>query len=247
MKIAIVGYGRMGHAVESEALRRGHEIVCRIDLGQEELFESEAFRSADVAIEFSVPAAGLGNVTRALAAGVPVVSGTTGWLKGDAPDIVRKACESGGALLHSSNFSPGVNITMAASRLLARLLGPRAEYRARMEETHHIHKLDHPSGTAITIAEGICAEAPRYDSWLDTTGADAASIPADAIPIDCRREGEVPGIHTVTWCGPSDVITLRHEALNRDGFALGAVLAAEWLAGAPRGKVYSMADVLGID
>ncbi len=245
MKIAIIGYGRMGHAVEQEALKRGHEIVCVIDLGGEDLFESEEFRSADVAIEFSVPAAGRSNVSRAMEAGVPVVCGTTGWLDGEALSAMRDACAAGGSLLHSSNFSPGVNITMAASRLLARLLGARAEYSVGMEETHHIHKLDHPSGTAITIADQICAEAPRYDRWMDTTGVDAP-VPHDAIPIECRREGEVPGMHTVTWQGPSDIITLRHEALNRDGFALGAVLAAEWLAKAPRGHVYSMADVLGI-
>lgn len=245
MKIAIIGYGRMGHAVEKEALKRGHEVVCVIDLGGEALFESAEFRNADVAIEFSVPAAGRGNVSRAMEAGVPVVCGTTGWLEGDALVAMRQACAAGGTLLHASNFSPGVNIAMAASRLLARLLGAREEYSVGMEETHHIHKLDHPSGTAITMADQICAEAPRYARWMDTSATDVR-VPDDTIPIECRREGEVPGIHSVTWQGPSDIITLRHEALNRDGFALGAVLAAEWLAEAPRGHMYTMADVLGI-
>ena len=152
MKIAIIGHGKMGREVEKVALSRGHEIVSIIDIDNRADFSSPAFRSADVAIEFSVPAAGLDNVLAAFAEGVPVVSGTTGWLNAaTAPEIERR-CAAGATLLHATNFSLGVNVTMAANRLLARLLAPYPEYQASIEEVHHIHKLAHPSGTAITLS-----------------------------------------------------------------------------------------------
>ncbi|MDE6243887.1 MAG: 4-hydroxy-tetrahydrodipicolinate reductase [Muribaculaceae bacterium] len=241
MKIAIIGHGKMGREVEKVALSRGHEIVCIIDCDNRDDFQSEAFRSADVAIEFSVPAAGMSNVLASFAENVPVVSGTTGWLDEAAAAEIAKCCAEGGTLLHATNFSLGVNVTMAANRLLARLLAPYPEYHASLEEVHHIHKLDHPSGTAITLSEQLVNANDRYCSWAET------DIPAPGVlPVRALREGEVPGIHTVTWTSSDDSITLRHEAKSRHGFTVGAVVAAEWLAKAPRGHRYSMADVLGL-
>lgn len=240
MKMAIIGHGKMGREVESVALSRGHEVVCVIDVDNRADFSSEAFRSADVAIEFSVPQAGFDNVKAAWREGVKVVCGTTGWLNAETAPEVERACAEGATLLHATNFSLGVNVTMAASRLLARLLAPYPEYRAELEEVHHIHKLDHPSGTAITLAEQLVASCPRYTGWQE------GEAPADKLPVTALREGEVPGIHTMTWHSPDDTITLRHEAKSRHGFAVGAVVAAEWLAQAPRGHRYTMADVLGL-
>lgn len=243
MKIAIIGHGKMGRAVEETALNRGHEIACVIDVDNTADFDSPAFRSSDVAIEFSVPSAAPGNLRRAWQAGVPVVCGTTAWLTPAAMDEAERAAAAGATLLHSSNFSLGVNVTMAASRLLARLLAPYPEYRASMEETHHVHKLDHPSGTAVTMATQIIENCPRYTSWQEPA---PASAQAGVLPITSFREGEVPGTHIIKWDSPADTITLSHRAKSRQGFALGAVIAAEWLAAAPKGRIYTMADVLNL-
>lgn len=241
MKIALIGYGKMGHEIEKVARERGHEIVSIIDLDNRMDMATPEFASADVAIEFSVPGAALQNVSEAFRAGLPVVCGTTGWLKGEAEAEMAKACEAGATLLHATNFSLGVNVTMAASRLLARLLAPYPEYRASIDEVHHIHKLDHPSGTALTLAGELMEACPRY-----TELQEAEEVAENVLPVSAEREGEVPGIHTVKWQGPDDSITLRHEAKSRHGFAVGAVVAAEWLAGAPRGHRYKMTDVLGL-
>lgn len=234
----------MGRLIEEIARNRGHEIVSIIDVDNPGDFDSDAFRSAQVAIEFSVPQAAMGNLKKAWQQGVPVICGTTGWHK-DAENVrtVEKAIAAGATLLHSTNFSLGVNVTMAASRLLARLLGPHDAYSCSMKEIHHIHKLDHPSGTAVTLADDILSRAPRYRKWEEPAPAPCLT---DVLPIESLREGEVPGTHIVKWDSPVDTITLTHEAKSREGFALGAVLAAEWLADAPRGKAYTMADVINL-
>lgn len=243
MKIAIIGYGKMGQAVEKAAIARGHEIVSIIDLNNSGDFNSEAFRSADVAIEFSTPDAGWDNIKKSWSEGVPVVCGTTGWLTPAMETEVHEWCSSKqGTLLTAPNFSLGVNITMIASKLLARLLAPHDNYSVRIHEVHHIHKKDHPSGTAILLANGIIEDNNRYNVWLEESSS--GSLPSNAIPISHSREDEVPGIHDVIWDSPCDTITLKHEAKNRDGFATGAVVAAEWLSTAPKGKHYTMTDVL---
>ena len=208
MNIALIGYGKMGQMIASVARERGHQVVCIIDpITSTDTMDSPAFRSADVAIEFSRPDAAEANVRAAIAQGVPVVSGTTGW------DVAAlQSCLSGTdhpGIIWSSNYSIGVNILFAVNTYLARLLQQTGDYSPSITEVHHVHKLDAPSGTAKTLAEQI--------------GSD--------VPIDSIRQGEVPGIHEVRWESDADILSLRHEAKSRRGFALGAVLAAEWLAG----------------
>ncbi len=234
MKIAIIGYGKMGHMIEQIAKDRGHEISVIIDAENEADIDSKAFRKSDVAIEFTQPNTAVNNLLRCFSAGVPVVCGTTGWL--DSLDAVKSVCESGkGAMLYSSNFSIGVNIFEAVSRYLAGIMNAYPQYTPSMEEVHHIHKLDHPSGTAITIAEELIATSNKVDNWKETpeiseTSETLKPETSKTLYISHRREGEVPGIHTVTWDSPQDSITISHSAKSREGFALGAVLAAEWLA-----------------
>ena len=230
----------MGHAVEEAALQRGHTIVCTVDNDAEWSSKEALLRQADMAVEFSTPATAVGNIRRCFALGLPVVSGTTGW---DARrDEVEKECRAGGhALLTASNFSIGMNIMFALNRQLARLMrvGDRSganeserlvgeDYSVSISETHHIHKLDAPSGTAITLQRQIVESGERR---------------VESIPIASYREGEVPGTHTVVYDSEIDTITLTHEAHSRKGLALGAVLAAEWLLG-KRG-VFSMREVIG--
>jgi 4-hydroxy-tetrahydrodipicolinate reductase len=239
MNIAIIGYGKMGRMIEQAAISRHHNIVCTIDADEQQKFQSDEFKSADVAIEFSVPNAAVDNYKKAFAAGVPVVSGTTGWLK--AMPEIQNICNSGlGTLLYASNFSIGVNIFMAVNKFLSKIMNDFAEYAPRMEEVHHIHKLDHPSGTAITLAEELAEECERINSWAEPHDGDSTA--ANVMPITCRREGEVPGIHEITWESPADTITLCHSAKTRAGFAMGAVIAAEWLAG--KKGFFSMHDVM---
>lgn len=243
MKAAIIGYGKMGHAVEKFLLQRGHTVVCRIDCGNEADFSSPEFASADVAIEFSCPAAAVDNYRRAFAAGVPVVSGTTGWLEHKA-QVERMVAEAGATLLWTSNFSIGVNLFMRVNEYLARLMEGFPQYKASLKEIHHIHKLDHPSGTAITLASGIIGANSRYSAWAEPEGADWK--PADdVVPVEHEREGEVPGTHIISWTSEVDRLTIGHEAFSRDGFALGAVLAAEWVAANPdRHGMLTMNDFL---
>ena len=215
MKIALIGYGKMGHLLEEVARSRSHEVVCVIDVDNRSDFDSDAFRSADVAIEFTMPAVAYDNVRAAFAQGVKVVSGTTGWYSQHEVELRELCTPAGGnTLFWSSNYSVGVALFRAGNRQLARLMNDYPGYSVRMEETHHIHKLDAPSGTAVTIADDIRAELKR----------------ASDVPITSIREGEVPGIHTVCYESEADVITLTHSAKNRTGFALGAVLAAEFTA-----------------
>ena len=217
----------MGHIIERIALERGNEITCRIDKDNQSEFESEAFKNSDVAIEFTMPGTAVGNIERCFSAGIPVVCGTTGWTS--RLEEMQERCSKGeGTLMWASNFSIGVNIFMAINRNLARIMDSFPQYAVRMVETHHIHKLDHPSGTAITLAEQIESENSRVKGWAepDKEGHVAEGL----LPIDHIRSGEVPGIHTIVWDSAVDDITITHSAKSRDGFALGAVMAAEWLA-----------------
>lgn len=224
MKIALIGYGKMGHMIEAIARQRGHEIVSIIDIDNVADFDSDAFRSAEVAIEFTAPSVAEGNVRRCFEQGVKVVSGSTGWLKGAVLDEMQQLCADGkNTLLWSSNFSVGVAIFRAVNRYLARIMNGFDAYDVSMTETHHVHKLDAPSGTAITLAEHIVAELDRKNRWgLHETAP-------DVVRIDDIRRGEVPGIHTITYDSPADLIEITHSAHTREGFALGAVLAAEFL------------------
>lgn len=214
----------MGREIERIARDRGHEIVATIDMNEEEKFHSDEFKSADVAIEFTSPASAFQNYMHAFQAGVPVVSGTTGWL--DRIDQIKEACEKEGkTFFYASNFSLGVNLFFALNNYLAGLMNRFNDYNVRIEETHHIHKLDAPSGTAITLAEGILERVERKKEWsLDKKEA-------NTLHIESFREGEVPGIHTVVYESPVDSIRLTHDAKSREGFALGAVLAAEFTKG----------------
>ena len=225
MKIALIGYGKMGKTIEQIALQRGHQIVSIIDINNTADFDSEAFRSADVAIEFTTPATALSNYMRCFAANVPVVSGTTGWLS--HLDEVKAKCEQEGkTFFYASNFSVGVNIFFALNRYLAKIMNGFPAYDVRMTEVHHIHKLDAPSGTAITLAEGILENVERKERWTLET----AEQPTD-LPIHAIREGEVPGIHEIIYESEADTISIKHDAKSRAGFALGAVIAAEFTAG----------------
>lgn len=225
MKIALIGYGKMGKTIEQIARQRGHQIVSIIDINNTADFDSEAFRSADVAIEFTTPATALGNYMRCFAANVPVVSGTTGWL--EHLDEVKAKCEQEGkTFFYASNFSVGVNIFFALNRYLAKIMNGFPAYDVRMTEVHHIHKLDAPSGTAITLAEGILENVERKKRWTLET----AEQPTD-LPIHAIREGEVPGIHEIIYESEADTISIKHDAKSRAGFALGAVIAAEFTAG----------------
>lgn len=224
MKIALIGYGKMGRAIERIALERGHEIVAVVDMDTKDSIDSDKFKSADIAIEFTSPQSAVDNYMKLFAMGMPVVSGSTGWTS--RMDEVKAACEkAGGTFLWSSNFSVGVNLFFRLNKYLTKLMNPFTQYHPRMKEIHHIHKLDHPSGTAITLAEGLIAESAMMNSWSE----DPAS-PGETLVIDHEREGEVPGTHIISWDSEVDTITIEHRAKSRDGFARGAVLAAEWAA-----------------
>ncbi len=237
MKIALIGYGKMGRMIEEIARSRGHEIVSIIDIDNQQDFDSPEFASADVAIEFTAPQVAYGNYLKAFARGVKVVSGSTGWMA-DHGDDVRRMCEKEGkTLFWASNFSVGMAIFSAVNRYLARIMNGFPQYDVRMEEVHHVHKLDHPSGTAITLAEEITAAVDRKNSWTvgtltqpDGTVVTEGTPAADQLAIDSIRRGEVPGIHTISYDSDADSITITHDAHSRRGFALGAVLAAEFTA-----------------
>lgn len=230
MKIALLGYGKMGKTIERFALSRGHEIVLRKTSGD----TYDGLEQADVAIDFSVPSAAVVNITTCLNAGIPVVSGTTGWLE-DYDMMVKLCKEKSGAFLYGSNFSLGVNLFFSLNEYLAKMMRRFPEYKIAMEEIHHTQKLDAPSGTAITLARTIIDNSD-YSSWALSAKAD------DELQIDAKRIENVPGTHSVFYTSDVDTIEIRHTAHSRDGFALGAVMGAEWLAG--KQGVFSMKDVL---
>jgi 4-hydroxy-tetrahydrodipicolinate reductase len=232
MKIALLGYGKMGKVIERIALERGHEIVLKKD----EHNTYDGLSTADVAIDFSVPTAAVNNISNCFHANVPVVSGTTGWLE-HFDEMVALCNEKQGGFISSSNFSLGVNIFFELNEYLAKIMSQFDSYKVTMEEIHHTQKLDAPSGTAISLAKGVI-ENSNYANW---TLEEAKN---NEIHIEAKRIGDVPGTHTVTYDSVVDSIELKHTAHNREGFALGAVIAAEWLAG--KTGIYNMKDVLNL-
>lgn len=238
MRIALLGYGKMGKMIERIATEKGHEIVLIVDENNRGECTGEQLKKADVAIEFTMPAVAVENYKWCFDEGVPVVSGTTGWL--DRWEEVTEYCrQKGGSFFYASNFSIGVNIFFQLNKCLAKMMSGFENYKVFIEETHHIHKLDAPSGTAITIAEGILGNHSGYHSWQLDQGRE---MPGDVLPVAARRIGEVPGIHAVTYKSEADEIEIRHAALSREGFAQGAVLAAEFLKG--KTGIFGMEDML---
>ncbi|MGB3145251.1 MAG: 4-hydroxy-tetrahydrodipicolinate reductase [Maribacter sp.] len=232
MRIALFGYGKMGKMIEQVALNRNHEIVAKIDMDTTEI----DFSTMDVAIDFSLPEAAFQNITKCLENNVPVISGTTGWLS-KYDDAVSSCHKNKGAFIYASNFSLGVNIFFELNNYLAKMMQKLPEYQVSLEEIHHTQKLDAPSGTAITLAEGVIKNSD-YKKWeLDQKGD-------GVLPITAKRIGTTPGTHTVTYDSMVDSIEIKHTAHNREGFALGAVTAAEWIIG--KTGVFSMRDVLNL-
>ena len=238
MKIALLGYGKMGKAIEAIALNEGDEIVLKIDANNTNALTPEALTKADVAIEFSRPESAFANIKLCLENRVPVVSGTTGWL--DRFDEAKLLCaQNNGAFLYASNFSIGVNIFFAINRKLAEMMGHQPVYGVKIEETHHIHKLDAPSGTGITLANGIIDNIPGKKTWQEGDTNDES-----VVSIHSYREGEVPGTHVITYDSPIDSIRIEHKAHSREGFAKGALQAARWLVG--KEGIFGMKDMLGL-
>ncbi len=232
MKLALLGYGRMGKEIEKIALERGHEIVIKSN-GEEDY----DITKADVAIDFSIPTSAFNNISNCINNAIPVVSGTTGWL--DKYDNAIELCkEKKGAFIYASNFSLGVNIFFALNEKLAAMMNSQNQYNVDLEEIHHTKKLDAPSGTAITLAEGIIDNSTKQKWELD------GEVNKGIIPIKAIRTPDVPGTHTVNYNSEVDSVEIKHTAHNRKGFALGAVVAAEWLIG--KEGIYSMRDVLNI-
>lgn len=225
MRISLIGYGKMGREIETIAKARGHQIVSIIDIDNQKDFDSKEFLSAEVAIEFTRPEMAYTNYLTCFERNIPVVAGTTGWLQ--HLDEIKKACnEKGQTFFYASNYSIGVNIFFAVNKYLARIMNKFPQYDVSIEEIHHIHKLDSPSGTGITLAEGILEHIDRKSRWEEGTNA-----APETLPIHSIREGEVPGIHEIVYESEADVISIRHDAKSRKGFALGAVLAAEYTGG----------------
>jgi 4-hydroxy-tetrahydrodipicolinate reductase len=230
MKIALLGYGRMGKAIEKIAIERGHEIVLKVDIDN----SNYDLTTVDVAIDFSSPDAAFGHLKSCIENDVPVVSGTTGWLS-KYEEIVSFCKEKNGAFIYASNFSIGVNLFFNLNEYLAKMMQNIEGYNIAMEEIHHIHKLDAPSGTAISLAEQIIKNSSKEQWSLENKSE-------KDIFIEVKREDEVPGTHTVAYSSNVDSIEIKHTAFNRTGFALGAVIAAEWLSG--KKGIYTMKDVL---
>ncbi|WP_422861137.1 4-hydroxy-tetrahydrodipicolinate reductase [Flagellimonas sp. W118] len=233
MKIGLFGYGKMGKMIEQIALQRGHTIVSKVDVGATDI----DYSNMDVAIDFSTPDAAFNNITTCFEHNVPVISGTTGWLErfDEALDVCKA---KNGAFIYASNFSLGVNIFFELNSYLAKMMSSIDQYKVSMEEIHHTQKLDAPSGTAITLADGIIANT-AYANWkLDEDGA-------TTIPITSKREGTVPGTHIINYQSAVDGLEIKHTARNREGFALGAVIAAEWIKG--KAGIFSMKDVLNLN
>lgn len=232
MKIVILGYGKMGQMIEKFALKRGHEIALIVDSENRDGLIAEDLVDADIAIDFSTPEAALGNISLCFEANMPLVVGTTGWY--DHIEEVKETClEADQSLLYGSNFSIGVNLFFHVNKLLAKAIAPYQQYDVQVEEIHHIHKLDAPSGTAITIAEGIIDNSEIKKTWVNqVVGAEEEIVnqPHELL-IESLRIEEVPGTHTVLYSSEVDQIEFKHTAHNREGFALGAVIAAEWLYG----------------
>lgn len=240
MKIALIGYGKMGHEIEKILVSRGHTLPLIIDQDNTDQLTAENLNKCDVAIEFTTPATAFDNIVTCLKAGIPTVCGTTAWLD-RLPEVTDLCQQTSGAFFYASNYSIGVNIFFAINRQLARMMNQFPEYDVTLNEVHHVQKKDAPSGTAVTLAEDILAGIDRKTSWHLGTTTDR-----DKLEVTAQRRAMVPGIHTIVWESDADTITIDHNAKNRSGFAMGAVLAAEYLADKRgTGKVYGMKDLLG--
>lgn len=235
MNIALIGYGKMGKEIEKIAVKRGHEIVLIIDKDNADLVSENDFKKADVAIEFTTPHTVLENIKKCFDSNLPIVVGTTGWY--DHFEKIKTECVANKkSLFYASNFSLGVNLFFKVNKYLAELMNKYPEYDVCMEEIHHIHKLDKPSGTAITLAEQVISKLDRKSKWsIDEKNA-------DTLFIEDKREGEVPGTHIIKYKSAIDDIEIMHKAHNRQGFALGSVVAAEFLAG--KKGIYTMSDII---
>lgn len=238
MKVALLGYGKMGQLIAKILEEQGHEVVLKVDIDNRETVTNEELKMADVAIEFSMPKVAVENYKWCFDCGVPVVSGTTGWLE-RWDEVVSYCNEKQGGFFYASNYSIGVNIFFHLNKVLAKVMSNFGEYGVALDETHHIHKLDAPSGTAITIAEGILENHDGYTKWVLNDGGEVLK---NELPIVAHRIGEVPGIHKVTYKSGVDEISIEHSAYSREGFAKGAVAAAQFMVG--KSGVYSMDDLL---
>jgi 4-hydroxy-tetrahydrodipicolinate reductase len=248
MKIALLGYGKMGKIIEKIATDRKHEIVLTIDYNNLHDLTAENLQKADVAIEFSTPGTALSNIRHCLNAGVPIVVGTTGWYD-EIPALKQECREGNKTMIYASNFSVGVNIFFHVNRVLAKLMNNYPYYDVQVEEIHHVQKLDSPSGTAITIAEGILENLDVKQKWVnvltDSNDNSDDNIKADELLIESHRIDSVPGTHTVIYDSEVDTIEFKHTAHNRNGFALGAVLAAEWIK--DKKGFYSVQDMFDLE
>ncbi|CAL1517000.1 4-hydroxy-tetrahydrodipicolinate reductase [Chitinophaga sp. MM2321] len=238
MKIALIGYGKMGKAIDAIATAKGHEIVLRVDVNSQHLLTRELLGQADVAIEFTTPETAYHNVLKCFEANVPVVCGTTGWLD-KLPEIKALCEEKHHAFLHATNFSIGVNIFFEVNKKLAALMATQPQYDVSMEEIHHTQKKDAPSGTALTLAEQLLATVTRKTGWVNEESGQP-----DVLSIISKRIDPAPGTHSVTYTSGIDDISITHTAHSREGFAAGAVTAAEWLKG--KAGVFTMKDVLNL-
>jgi 4-hydroxy-tetrahydrodipicolinate reductase len=242
MKLALLGYGKMGHIIEQTAIDRGHQIVLRIDALNPEDLTSDNLQKADVAIDFSTPGSVIENINHCFEANVPIIVGTTGWYD-QLPEVENK-CKSGNkSMLYASNFSVGVNVFFHVNKMLARMMNRYSQYEVQVEEIHHTQKIDSPSGTAITIAEGIIDRLDRKTEWVNELVGEQVEIviKPEQLLIESHRIEDVAGTHTVIYSSEVDEIEIKHTAHNRTGFALGAVIAAEWLK--DRKGFYSISDM----
>lgn len=239
MKIALIGYGKMGKTLEQTALKKGHEVVLRLDVNNPEDFNR--LHEADVAIEFTRPESAINNILKCFEQGVPIVCGTTGWLK-KFDEVVTECSKTHGTFFYASNYSIGVNIFFEINRLLASMMNNYDMYDVKMEEIHHTQKLDAPSGTAITLAQGIIENIERKTKWVSNS-ENMEAVGEKEINITAKRIDPAPGTHIITYDSPIDSIEITHTAHSREGFATGAVVAAEWLVG--KKGVFSMKDMLG--
>lgn len=235
MNIALIGYGKMGKEIEKIALKRNHTIVLKVDMDNKDTVTAADFKKADVAIEFTTPHTVLDNIKKCFDADVPIVVGTTGWYE-NFDKVKAEALKGNKTLFYATNYSLGVNLFFKVNKYLAELMNKYPDYEVSMEEIHHIHKLDKPSGTAITLAEQVITKLDRKTKWsID-------SKTADTLFIEDKREGEVPGTHIIKYQSPIDDIEIMHKAHNRQGFALGSVIAAEFIK-AKKG-IYTMSDIV---
>lgn len=238
MKIALLGYGKMGKEIEQIALKRGHEIIAKVDVTNAASFSMDDLKKADAAIEFSMPDSAVSNIYKCFEANVPVVVGTTGWLK-QLEEVKKNCADKKQGLFYASNFSIGVNVFFEVNKHLAKIMNNYTEYNVSMEEIHHIHKLDSPSGTGLSLANQILENVKRKKTWVEGDPKNESEL-----QIIAKREGEVPGTHIVRYDSDVDQIEIKHTAHNRKGFALGAVLAAEFMKG--KQGIYGMSDLLKI-